>query len=127
MLSISLPMRSPSWSTYSTLVGLELVRPGVPISRDCAYRPGSAVNRPESGGVNILHATSTADDITLYDCHLKVNDTLFRPQFRIIKCFDTLVKYQLSLVVECIAAEAQALIGSGLGSPGRASAWAFSS
>ena len=74
----------------------------------------------QSGGVNILHATSTerANDLTLLDYHFKVDDTLFRPQFRISKCFDTLVKYQLSLVVECIAAEAQALIASGLGSPG---------
>ena len=74
----------------------------------------------QSGGVNILHANSTerANDLTLCDYHIKVNDTLFRPRFRFIKCFNTLVKYQLSLIDECIATEAQALIASGLGSPG---------
>jgi hypothetical protein len=74
----------------------------------------------QSGGVNILHATSTerANDLTLCDYHIKVNDTLFRPRVRIIRCLDTLLKYQLGLIDECIANEAQALIASGLGSPG---------
>jgi hypothetical protein len=73
-----------------------------------------------SGRVNILHATSTerANDLMHYDYHLKVNDTLFRPQFRIIKRFEALVKYQFSLVTACVSAEAQVLIASGLGSPG---------
>jgi hypothetical protein len=73
-----------------------------------------------SGRVSILHATSTerAKDLIKYDCHLKLNDTLFRPQFRIIRCFEALAKYQCNLVVECVTAEAQALIVSGFGSPG---------
>ena len=74
-----------------------------------------------SGRVYILHATSSdrAQDLIKYDYHIKVNDTLFRPQFGIIKCFEALVKYQCNLVIECVAAEAQALIASGLGSPGK--------
>jgi len=74
----------------------------------------------QSGRVNILHATSTerAKDLAHYDYQVRVNDTVFRPQFRIINCFEPLVKYQLRLVVECIAAEAQALMASGLGGPG---------
>jgi hypothetical protein len=74
----------------------------------------------QSGGVNILHATSSerANDLALYDYHITVNDTLFRPRIQVIKCFDTLLKYQLSLVDECIATEAPALIASGFGSPG---------
>ncbi len=73
-----------------------------------------------SGRVNILHATSTerAKDLIHYDYHLKVNGTLFRPQFRIINCFEALVKYQCNLLIECVTAEAQALIASGFGSPG---------
>ena len=73
-----------------------------------------------SGRVHILHATSTerAKDLIHYDYHLKAYDTLFRPQFRIITCFEALVKYQVNLVTECVTAEAQALIASGLGSPG---------
>jgi hypothetical protein len=72
-----------------------------------------------SGRVNILHATSTRseDDLTAHDYHLKVNDTLFRPQVRIIKCFEALLKYQRILMIECVTAEAHALIGSGFGSP----------
>jgi hypothetical protein len=75
-----------------------------------------------SGTVNILHATSSNsgnEDVRASDCHLEVNDTLFRPQLKIINCFEALVKYQFNLVSECITAEAQALIGSGFGSPGR--------
>jgi hypothetical protein len=73
-----------------------------------------------SGRVSILHATSTerAKDLIKYDFHLKVNDTLFRPQFRIIRCFEALAKHQCNLVIECVTAEAQALIASGFGSPG---------
>jgi hypothetical protein len=74
-----------------------------------------------SGRVNILHATSTerAQDLINYDYHVKINDTLFRPQFRIVKCCESLVKYQCNLLIECVAAEAQTLIASGLGSPGK--------
>jgi hypothetical protein len=79
-----------------------------------------------SGRVNILHASSQAvskegqnEDIIACDFHEKVNDTLFRPQLKIIKCFEALVKYQFNLLSECITAEAQALIGSGFGSPGK--------
>ena len=73
-----------------------------------------------SGRVNILHATSTerAKDLIHYDYHLKINGTLFRPQFRIINCVEALAKYQCNLVNECIAAETQALIASGFGSSG---------
>jgi hypothetical protein len=73
-----------------------------------------------SGRVNILHATSTerAKDLIRYDYHFEVSDTFFRPQFRIIKCFDVLEKYQCNLVTECIAAEAQALIESGFSGHG---------
>jgi len=73
-----------------------------------------------SGRVNILHATSTerAKDLIHYDYHFKLNDTLFRPQFRIVNCIEVLATYQCSLVVECITAEAPALLASGLGSPG---------
>jgi hypothetical protein len=73
-----------------------------------------------SGTVNILHATSTerAKDLAQYDYHLKVDETFFRPQFRVITCFEALRTYQINLVIECITAEAQALVASGVGSPG---------
>jgi hypothetical protein len=74
----------------------------------------------QSGRVNILHVTSTerAKDLIRYDYHLSVKDTFFRPQFRIVKCFDALADYQVKLVTECIAAEAPALIASGFGGLG---------
>jgi hypothetical protein len=74
----------------------------------------------QSGRVNILHATSTerAKDLIRYDYHFKVNETLFRLQFRIIRCLEALVKYQIDLVTECVTAEAQVLITSSLGIPG---------
>jgi len=75
---------------------------------------GLAVIGP-SGRVNILHATSSdrANDLGRCDLPIKVDDTLFRAQFKIISCLEELVNYQMGLAMECIAAEAPALIASG--------------
>jgi hypothetical protein len=65
----------------------------------------------ESGRVNVIHATSTdrAKDLCDSCVNVRVNGKLHRPRFRIIKCFEALVKYQFDLVKECITAEAAAL------------------
>jgi hypothetical protein len=75
----------------------------------------------QSGRVNILHATSNEPDkdLCLTHVNVRVNGTLLQPRFRIITCFEPLVKYQFDLVKECITAEAPALFASsfGQGSP----------
>jgi len=97
-------------------VGLESVRDGLSISHIMPNGERLAVIG-QSDSVNVLHATSSewAKDLCVCYLPVKVNDRLFRPRFKIISCFEALVKYQFRLVIEFITAEAPALIASGLG------------